>query len=306
MQEQLQHGQALPWVERIATIGGTGVRIAYIDCHPPPSSLPERGTLLLIHGFPQTSYQFRHVIEPLSSAGYRVVVPDYRGAGRSSRPDGAFTKTVMAADLSYLVHSHLGIRQSVHVVGHDIGGMVAHAYASRYPDYCASVILGECPLPGTDVYEKHKMMMPQQFHFVFHRVADLPEALVAGREDIYLRHFFDKISFNAGAITQGDLDRYVADYSQPGAMRCAFGVYRAFETDALENREWLMANGKCRVPALGLSGEHSLHAKEAAWMLGEVYEDVETALVEEAAHYIAEENPEDFVRQVLAFVERHS
>lgn len=295
-----------PWTERIAPIGGTGVRIHYLDCSPPPSELPERGVILLIHGFPQTCYQFRHVLVPLGRAGYRVIAPDYRGAGKSSRPDGAFTKSVMAADLSYLIHTHLGIRQSIHVVGHDIGGMVAHAYASRYPDYVASVIWGECPLPGTKAYERHKTMMPQQFHFVFHRVADLPEALVAGREHIYLRHFFDKISFNAQAISQDDLERYVGDYSQPGAMRCAFGLYRAFETDALENREWLMSNGKCRVPALGLSGELSLHAKEAAWMLDEMYENVETALVCDSAHYIAEENPEDFIRQVLAFVERHS
>ncbi|OMP81730.1 Soluble epoxide hydrolase [Diplodia seriata] len=298
MEEQNQ-----PWTERIAHIDGTGVRIHYLDV---PSQLPEKGVILLIHGFPQTSYQFRHVLLPLAGAGYRLIVPDYRGCGKSSRPDGAFTKSVMAADLSYLVHSHLGIRKSIHVVGHDIGGMVAHAYASRYPDYVASVIWGECPLPGTEAYEQHKVMMPQQFHFIFHRVADLPEALVAGRERLYLRHFFDKISFNARAITGDDLDRYVADYSQPGAMRCAFGVYRAFETDALENRAWLAANGKCRVPALGLSGEHSLHAKEAAGMLDEMYENVETALVCDSAHYIAEENPEDFTRQVLAFVGRHS
>lgn len=296
-----------PWSQRVATIDDGGVRIHYLDCRPPASDQrEERGTILLIHGFPQTSYQFRHVLVPLSRAGYRVIAPDYRGAGKSSRPDGGFTKSVMAADLSHLVRTHLGIRQSVHVVGHDIGAMVAHAYASRYPNHVASVVWGECPLPGTSVYEKHKALMPQQFHFVFHRVADLPEALVAGREDVYLRHFFDKISFNAGAISRDDVDRYVADYSQPGAMRCAFGVYRALETDAEENREWLRTAGKCRVPALGLSGEHSLHATEAASMLDEMYEETETALVSDSAHYVAEENPAGFVSSVLAFIERHS
>ncbi|OJD33721.1 alpha beta hydrolase fold protein [Diplodia corticola] len=192
----------------------------------------------------------------------------------------------MAADLSYLVHDHLG--------------------PSRYPDYVASVIWGECPLPGTEAYEQHKAMMPQQFHFHFQRVAGLPKPLVAGREHLHLRHFFDNISFNAGAITGGDLDRYVADYSQPGAVRCASGVYRAFETGALENREWRMANGRCRVPALGLSGEHSLQAKEAAATLDEMYENAEPSLVCDSAHCIAEENPDDFTRQVLAFGERHS
>lgn len=146
---------------RIVTVGSVEsnpVRIAYTDSHP-SSSAAYKGTILLIHGFPQTSYQFRHVIPLLSDAGYWVIAPDYRGTGQSSRiPAGpsAFRKTQMAADLHTLLHDHLGVKGEVHVMGHDIGGMIAHAYAARFPDDTASVIWGECPLPGTSFYDEVK------------------------------------------------------------------------------------------------------------------------------------------------------
>lgn len=131
------------WQASRATLSGTRswqneVTIAYIDC-PAPKSPGYKGTILLIHGFPETSYQFRHVITPLSDAGYRVIAPDYRGAGHSSHPRGGYTKSVMAADLHTLLIEHLKIMEPVHVVGHDIGGMIAHAYAANFPRDTRSV-----------------------------------------------------------------------------------------------------------------------------------------------------------------------
>jgi pimeloyl-ACP methyl ester carboxylesterase len=112
------------------------VTIHYIDC---PSVGNEKGIILLIHGFPQTSYQFRYVITPLSEAGYRIIAPDYRGAGHSSHPRDGYEKSIMAADLHTLLVEHLKIKEPVHVVGHDIGGMVAHAYAAWFPKDTRSV-----------------------------------------------------------------------------------------------------------------------------------------------------------------------
>lgn len=130
------------WISQKVTLSGTPsladeVTIAYIDC-PTPSS-ESKGTVLLIHGFPQTAYQFRHVITPISDAGYRVVAPDYRGAGHSSHPRSGYTKTVMATDLHTLLVDHLKINEPIHVVGHDIGGMIAHAYAALFPKDSRSV-----------------------------------------------------------------------------------------------------------------------------------------------------------------------
>jgi pimeloyl-ACP methyl ester carboxylesterase len=283
------------------------VRIAYLD---QPSSLPKsppKPPILLLHGFPQTSHQFRHVLPLLAKAGYRCIAPDYRGAGRSSTSHTDFRKTTMAADMLALLDA-LDIKEPVHVLGHDIGGMIAFALASRHPERVRSVCWGECPLPGTVSYEKSKTEDAVQFfHFIFHSVPDLPEALVAGKERVYVSHFLNKITFNLGAFGEDDVDFYGEAYAQPGAMRCAFGVYRAFEKDKEENREWVGSEGKCRVPSLVVSGEMSRHRGEAREMALEVTEReiLEEGVVKGAAHYLAEENPSGFVEVVLPFLDAH-
>ena len=189
-------------------------------------------------------------------------------------------------------------------IGHDIGGMIAYAYASRYPDAVASCAWGECPLPGTQQYE-HLKHSPGCWHFTLHNVYDLPEALTQGRERIYLQHFYERLSVTPGAITEADVDVYTAHYSKAGAMRAGFDVYRAFEEDAEENREWIKEKGKCLVPALALSGSESFLAPGAGDMLKEVHESVEVEEVEGSGHWIAEERPEGFVKAVLGWVGKH-
>lgn len=123
---------------------------------------------------------------------------------------------------------------------------------------------------------------------------------------MYLNHFFSKLSFNANAISLSDLEYYALQYSQPGALRCAFEVYRAFEEDTRENLESLRLKGKCMRPVLILSGAESRHASEAQEMVTEVYGGhMQVATVEDSAHYIAEENPEGFVRVVSEFVSKY-
>ncbi|KAG9196005.1 hypothetical protein G6011_01126 [Alternaria panax] len=294
------------WCQRITSITTTSneqIRLNYIEC-PAASGTKVKGVILLIHGFPQTSYQFRHVITPLSDAGYRVIAPDYRGAGQSSKPLAGYQKTKMAEDLHILIQSHFGIKEKIHVVGHDIGGMIAFAYVSRYPNDVKSVIWGECPLPGTSCYEDVKGT-PDVFHFVFHRVPDLPEFLIAGKEREYLKHFFDKISYNSAAISPADLEHYALAYSQPGAIRAGLEVYRAFEQDAEENKAWVSEHGKVKVPSLLMNGKEFMLAQSANGMAEEYHEGAELLTVSESAHYIAEENPDGFVNGVLKFVGKH-
>jgi pimeloyl-ACP methyl ester carboxylesterase len=291
----------------IQGLGGEPVRIAYQD-HPSSSpSSPSKAVIILLHGFPQTSHQFRHVLPLLAKQGYRCIAPDYRGAGHSSTNHDDFRKITMAADMLALL-DELNIKEPVHVIGHDIGGMIAFALASRHPARVRSVCWGECPLPGTEAYRKDRTdNAVQQFHFIFHSVSDLPEALVVGRERVYVSHFLNKITYNLAAFSEADVDFYGEAYARPGAMRCAFGVYRAFEKDAGENREWVESNGKCKVPSLVLSGEKSRHRDEALGMVMEVTkrELVEEGVVEGAAHYLAEESPEGFVKAVLPFIVAH-
>lgn len=213
----------------------------------------------------------------------------------------------MAADMLALLDT-LAITEPVHVLGHDIGGMIAFALASRHHERVRSICWGECPLPGTSAYERSKTEDAVQFfHFIFHSVADLPEALVAGRERVYVSHFLNKITHNLGAFSEADVDFYGEAYAQPGAMRCAFGVYRAFERDAEENREWVGREGKCKVPSMILSGEKSRHRVDAQEMVLEVTERelVQEDVVEGAAHYLAEESPGGLVEVVLPFLDAH-
>ncbi|CAD6575782.1 MAG: hypothetical protein ASARMPRED_007465 [Alectoria sarmentosa] len=277
------------------------IRIHYIDCLP--TSGKPKGTILLIHGFPETSYQFRHVTVPLAEAGYRVIVPDYRGAGYSSHPPDGYTKDVLAQDLYKLVTEHVGVKEPIHVVGHDIGGMIAHAYVVQFPSHVASVIWGECPLPGTNLYEDTKHTAPL-WHFDFQAQSDIAVALVSGKEKIYLKHFYDRLSQNPAAFSNEDLDFYTTQYSMPGALRSAFHVYRMFDTDAVHNQEWLKRSGKVEVRSMVLCGEHVFLTANALEMASEMYSNVEMDIVEGSGHWLAEENPVDFVRKVLGFVEK--
>ncbi|KAJ4991677.1 alpha beta hydrolase fold protein [Stagonosporopsis vannaccii] len=291
-------------IATIATKSEDKLRLAYTESVPLSSSSEKiKGTILLIHGFPQTSHQFHHVIPKLSEAGYRVVAPDYRGAGQSSKPLTGYTKTRMAEDIHLLIQNHLGIKEKIHVVGHDIGGMIAYAYASRYSDDVASVIWGECPLPGTSSYEQVKAT-PALFHFVFHQIRDLPETLIAGKEREYLTHFYNKLAYNSAGITKEDADIYTLAFSQPGAIRCGLELYRSFEQDAEENRMWWRDNGKMRVPSLLMMGAESGLVELSEAMAKETHEDAEILQVAASGHWIAEENPEGFVKGVLDFVQK--
>ena len=165
--------------------------------------------------------------------------------------------------------------------------------------------MGRMSSPGTEAYERIKGT-PDVFHFIFHSIPDLPEALIPGREQIYLKHFYDKLACNSAAITDADLYHYTLAYSQPGAIRAGLGVYRALEKDAEENQGWINKNGKLAVPTLGLVGKESMLASIAEEMLGEVHEQAAGVhMVEGADHWIAEENPEGFVEGVLGFVGKH-
>ena len=194
---------------------------------------------------------------------------------------------------------HLGLTRPALVVGHDIGSMVATAYALRYRDGVRALVYGESPLPGTEVYEQAKRTMPV-FHFAFHAVLDLPETLVTGRERQYLGHFVDRLGYRPSAV---DLDFFVHAYSQPGALRAGFDLYRAFEQDAEDVRAALADGGKLTVPCLGLYGQVSRFTDVTETMGREIADDVTVAVVPETGHWLAEENPDAVVEIVQDFVE---
>ena len=260
-------------------------------------------TVVLLHGFPQTWWEWRHVSAPLADAGFRVVAPDYRGAGRSWRPQGGYDKRTMAGDVRALLRGHLGLEGPVALVGHDVGLMVAYAYAQAYRDEVSNLVVVDAPLPGTAAFDRLRAD-PRVWHFAFHGARDVPEMLVAGRERPYLRAFFDARIFNAGAVGEAELDVYAAAYSAPGAMRAGFELYRAFDRDAADNRDALARHGKLTVPVLAVGGATSTSGPIVEAMMREVADDVTGLRVPGAAHWVAEENPAAFVAGLLAFLAR--
>jgi pimeloyl-ACP methyl ester carboxylesterase len=232
------------------------VRIHYVTAGTPPRDSRDSRTIVLLHGWPQTWWEWRHVMEPLRSDGWFVVAPDYRGAGGSSKPESGYDKQTMARDIKALL-DHLGVKKPITLVAHDLGMLVAYAFATLYSEDVKRLVLMEAPIPGTETYESvlatTKFSQARLWHFHFHGAAgNEAETLIAGSEFPYLRNFYVKLSANPDAIPLSDAERYVADYTAPGAMRAGLELFRAFETDANDNRRILMEKGKLKMPVLGL------------------------------------------------------
>lgn len=245
--------------------------------------------VVLIHGFPQTWRCWRHVI-PLLARDHLVVAPDYRGAGLSDRPADGYDKHTMAGDLHDLVAA-ITDRPIEHVIGHDLGAMVAVAYALAHPDL-HSLTLVDAPVPGTATWEPIASN-PRIWHFGFHRNVDLAAQLVTGNERLYIEEFVRVRIGNAGAITSSDIDEYVRAYQRPGALRAAFSAYAAFDIDAAHNRAMLAE--PLDVPTLTVGGTLSTSGPLMAATGAEVSRQHTNVSVAGAGHWIPEEAPEALV-----------
>ena len=166
-----------------------GLRLHYVDRGDGPAH--DRAAARL----PADVVAVAAVIPPLVDAGFRVVAPDYRGAGQSWRPVAGYDKRTMAGDIRRLLREHLGVEGPVVVVGHDIGLMVAFAYAQAYRDEVSQLVVVDAPLPGTEVFDRLRSD-PRVWHFAFHGARDVAEMLVAGRERPYLQAFFNARSYD--------------------------------------------------------------------------------------------------------------
>lgn len=275
----------------------SSVRIGYTVAEP--AETPTR-TVVLLHGAPQTRHAWRHVIEPLAAAGYRVIAPDYRGAGDSSKPRDGYDKWTMSADIHTLVHDHLGVDGPVSLVGHDLGSMLALGYALRYRDDLVSVTFMEAPLPGTDYYEQRKVQK-SAWHFDFHANPDIAVYLTHGRERWYIQRFFDDLTYQPRAIGAADLDEYARAFEAPGAMRGLCEIYRELDHDAKIHRAALQEHGKLTVPVLASGGGAQALASNYIGMCEEIAENVTGHLIPDSGHWIAEEQPEYFIRLFLQF-----
>jgi pimeloyl-ACP methyl ester carboxylesterase len=245
--------------------------------------------LVLLHGFPQTWWEWRHVIPALAER-YTVIAPDYRGAGDSARPVDGYDKKTMATDVVELARL-LAPGRRIRVVGHDMGAFVAHSVAAHFPDEVAALCLVDAPVPGTAAWQSLQAN-PRVWHIAFHGARDVAEMLVAGREREYLAQFFE-LRAHHPHLVMPELDVYLRTYAAPGGMRAAFEAYRALPHDSAVNAELLRT--PLPMPVLVVAGESSNSGPLLEAMCPDLGADVSYALVRESGHWVPEEQPAAFL-----------
>lgn len=243
--------------------------------------------VVLLHGWPHTWYAWRHVIARLADR-YMLIAPDLRGLGDSSRPMDGYDKKTMAGDIWRLVAETLGHKRFF-LVGHDWGGPTAFALAAAHPEAVLRLAILDVVIPGDggDFSQGGR-----RWHHGFHATPDLPEALTQGRERLYLSWFYQTFSARPDAITEADIDEYLRTYTQPGAMRAGFGLYRALARDAEDNRERIASGGKLPMPVLAVGGAVGRgRGAEPEESLRRVAKNVRGVVVPDCGHMIPEEKP---------------
>ena len=250
--------------------------------------------VVLLHGYAETGHMW-HPIMPLLARRHTVVVPDLRGAGGSAKPESGYDKKNMAVDIHELTTS-LELDR-VRIVGHDIGLMVAYAYAAQFPEATERVALMDAFLPGIGEW-KNVWLLRDLWHFHFY--GDVPLALVKGRERIYLEHFWNDFAADRKhSVPEADRRLYARAYAQPGAMRAGFEYFRNFERDAEDFAR--MGRTRLSMPMLVLSGEKaggSFLIEQAKL----VASDVRGQIVKGSGHWLMEEAPDTVIPAISNFV----
>ena len=275
MSIQLEHHAAL----------ANGVRIHYVRAG-------QGDPVVLLHGFPQTWYMWRKIIPALAER-YTVIAPDLRGFGESSKPIGGYDKRTVAEDIYQLVRG-LGF-EKIFLVGHDLGGPAAYAYACAHPEDVRRLVILDVEI--TIDRATAAEYFTRLFHLSFHAEPDIAVALVAGRERVYLTHFYRKC-YNPGAFSHADIDEYIAAFSAPGALRASMAHYGAIWTDLKHNIE--NAKTLLEMPVLALGGEMSFGERTVS-SARKIAKDVRGRSLPRCAQWVAEEEPEALLAELLTF-----
>lgn len=250
--------------------------------------------VVLIHGFGDTGDMWGPLAKELAKT-HTVIVPDLRGMGMSSRPAGGYDKTTQAADIRAVVVK-LG-QDHAAVVGHDIGTMVAYAYAARYPDKVDKLVVMDAPVPGVAPWDQI-ILSPQLWHFNFG--GPDAERLVAGRERIYLDRFWNEFAGDPSKVDEATRAYYARLYAQPGAMRAAFAQFNSIAAkDVADNR--IASQTRLAMPVLAIGGEKSFGATMAVVMRNAA-SNVQEAVVPKAGHWLMEESPDATIALIVNFL----
>jgi pimeloyl-ACP methyl ester carboxylesterase len=286
----------LPAIAQTASRTGTivsrsaeaeGVKLHYLTAGQGPA-------VILLHGYTQTSRMWKPVI-PLLAKKFTVIAPDLPGIGDSDIPVNGLDMKTAAIRIHALAKS-LGV-QKARVVGHDIGLMVAYAYAAQFPAEVEKLVEMDAFLPGVagweDVYNN-----PGIWHFRFN--GPTPEALVRGRERIYFEHFWNNFAADkTHSIPEADRVAYTAAYARPGRMRAGWAYFVSFQQAAKDFAQ--LSQNKLPFPVLVIGGEKA-NGDVLARQLKLVASNVTVVILKDTGHWVLEERPKETTDALLEFL----
>jgi pimeloyl-ACP methyl ester carboxylesterase len=265
------------------------VQLHYLTAGKGPSAV------ILLHGFAETSRMWRPII-PLLAEKFTVIAPDLPGIGDSSIPaDNKIDMITAARQIHDLVRS-LKIDKA-RVVGHDIGLMVAYAYAAQFPEETEKLAVMDAFLPGVPGWEPI-YNSPNVWHFRFN--GEYPEKLVQGRERTYFEYFWNVFAADKNHSIPGtDRKAYTEAYAKPGRMRAAWTYFASWPTLAKDFAQF--SQTKLTMPVLSIGGEKSL-GNELAAQMKLVAGNVTTIVLPNTGHWILEERPKETIDALLKFL----
>ena len=250
-------------------------------------------TVILLHGYAQNSHMWRPLMKELGKT-HRVIAPDLRGFGDTTKAESGYDKKTMAQDVHALARS-LGVEKAG-IAGHDIGLMVAYAYAAQYPAEVDRIALLDAFIPGVGD-TTNLFLLKDLWHFHFY--GPTPLALVKGRERIYFEHFWNDFAADGKkSVSESDRRFYTRKYAAPGAMKAGMEVFRAFDQDAKDNAEF--ARTKLPIPMLVLGGEKS----GGDFLISQarmVANNVDGVIIIGSGHWLIDEAPGQVIPRLLAF-----
>ncbi len=261
-----------------------GIRLHVLQDGPKDASL-----VILLHGFPEFSYGWKHQIPYLASAGYRVWAPDQRGYNLSDKPDGlaSYGLDVLAADVVGLIDA-AGQKQ-VFLVGHDFGGAVAWWVATKYPNRLSKMVILNAPNGAVKMHLRNNFaQLRKSWYALFFQIPWLPESLAPIQNWNLLVQTL-KNSSRPGTFTDSDLDRYRQAWSQPKAYSSMLNWYRA----GLRKPPTPPANPRITVPTLLIWGaQDSFLGRELAQPSIDLCDNGRLVFIEEATHWVQDEEAE--------------
>jgi pimeloyl-ACP methyl ester carboxylesterase/uncharacterized RmlC-like cupin family protein len=251
--------------------------------------------VVLLHGYGDTGDMWAPLAAELMS-DHTVIAPDLRGMGLSAVATEGFTKKNQAEDVAGVLDA-LHIREA-DVIGHDIGNMVAFAFAEAHQDRTTRLVMMDAPVPGVGPWDDI-LKNPLLWHFRFGG-PDM-ERLVAGRERIYLDRFWNEFSAEPAHFPEASRQHYAALYARPGRMHAGFLQFAAFDQDAVDNRTFV-ARGRLQMPVLAIGGDHSFGAT-MAYVMRFAADDVHQLVIANSGHWLMEEQPGPTIAAIRTFLQ---